>query len=128
MNKVILIGRLTKDIELKMTPSGKEVAKFILAVNRIGSQGADFITIVVWGKLAVNCSQYIGKGSQVAVSGRIKTGSYNGKNGRVYTFEVVADMVQFLSRRETSNEIEPDTGTTDNSNIDTETTETDIPF
>ena len=113
MNKVILIGRLTKDPELRYTTSNTPVATFTLAVNRTftnqsGEREADFINIVVWRKQAENCKNYINQGSQVAVEGRIQTRSYDDQNGQKrYVTEVVADNVQFLdtkaSREQRSN-------------------------
>ena len=106
MNKAILIGRLTKDPELKMTENTKrEVCQFTIAVNRPytnddGERKADFINCVVWDKLAENLSKYQKKGNQVAVEGRIQTRNYEDKDGkRVYVTEVVADRVQFLSTK-----------------------------
>lgn len=102
MNKVFLIGRLTRDVELRFTTSGKPNANFTLAVDRPftnaeGEREADFIRIVVWGRLAENCANYIGKGRLVAVSGRLQNRSYEDKSGqRKYITEVVADEVQFL--------------------------------
>ena len=104
MNKVVLIGRLTKDPELRYTPGGVAVTSFFLAVNRsfTNSQGereADFIPVVVWRVQAENCAKYLNKGRLVAVAGRIQTRSYNTPDGqRRYTWEVVADEVQFLDR------------------------------
>ena len=105
MNKVILIGRLTKDPELRYTSSNTPVATFTLAVNRTftnqsGEREADFINIVVWRKQAENCKNYINQGSQVAVEGRIQTRSYDDQNGgKRYVTEVVADNVQFLDTK-----------------------------
>ncbi|GLC30447.1 single-stranded DNA-binding protein [Clostridium omnivorum] len=102
MNKVVLIGRLTKDPELKFTPgTGTAVATFTLAVDRKfskeGQREADFIPVVVWGKPAENTANYVGKGKLVAVSGRIQTRSYDAKDGsKRYVTEVVAEEVQFL--------------------------------
>ena len=102
LNKVVLIGRLTKDPDLRYTQSGIAVAKFTLAVdrgfkNQDGEKQADFIPITVWRGLAENCAKYLAKGRLVAVSGRIQTRSYDGEDGkRRYTWEVVADEVQFL--------------------------------
>ena len=101
LNRVVLIGRLTKDPELRYTPTGIPVTTFILAVNRsfTNSQGereADFIPIQVWRKQAENCAKYLSKGRLVAVSGRIQTRSYEQDGQRRYTWEVVADQVQFL--------------------------------
>ncbi|CAJ1000730.1 MULTISPECIES: single-stranded DNA-binding protein [Bacillales] len=105
MNKVILIGNLTKDPELRYTPNGVAVATFTLAVNRprpnqAGEREADFINIVAWQKLADLCATYLRKGRQAAVEGRIQTRSYDNKEGkRVYVTEVVAENVQFLGGR-----------------------------
>ena len=104
LNKIILIGRLTKDVELRYTESGKAVANFTLAVDRPfkkaqGEKEADFIRIVVWGKLAEHCGNYIGKGRLVAVSGRLQIRSYEGNDEqKKYITEVVADEVRFLDR------------------------------
>ncbi len=110
MNNVVLIGYLTRDPELRYLPNGgTATARFTLAVDKQLSREkkadlesrnqptADFINIVVWGKQAENCSNYLTKGSQCAVSGRIQTGSYEAKDGtRRYTTDVVAERVQFL--------------------------------
>lgn len=105
MNRVILIGRLTRDPELRYTPSGVAVTTFTLAVNRpftsqSGEREADFINIVAWRQLADLCANYLRKGRQAAVEGRLQTRSYENKEGRkVYVTEVVADNVQFLGGR-----------------------------
>lgn len=104
MNRVILVGRLTKDPELRYTQSGKGVASFTVAVNRPfktnGEQEADFINGVVWGKPAENLANYMKKGSQIGVDGRIQTRSYDNNEGkRVYVTEVVADSVSFLDSK-----------------------------
>ena len=105
MNKVILIGRLTKDPELRYTSSNVATASFSIAVdrnftNQNGEREADFINIVVWRKQAENCKNYLSKGSQVAVEGRIQTRNYEGQDGKkVYVTEVVADNVQFLGTK-----------------------------
>lgn len=102
INRVVLVGRLTKDVDLKYTPSGVAMARFTLAVNRTfkdasGEQQADFINIVVWRKQAENTANYLKKGSLAGIEGRIQTGSYEGQDGkRIYTTDVVADSVQFL--------------------------------
>lgn len=108
MNNVSLIGRLTKDPELRYTPSGVAVARFTLAVNRQykkeGEQEADFIRIVTFRKTAENTANFCKKGSQVAVTGRIQTGSYDGQDGKkVFTVEVVAENVQFLEPKSANN-------------------------
>ena len=102
LNKVVLIGRLTKDPELRYTPTGIPVTTFILAVNRSftdsqGKREADFIPIQVWRGAAENCAKYLKKGRLVAVVGRIQTGSYDSPDGqKKYTWQIVADQVQFL--------------------------------
>lgn len=105
LNKVSLVGRLTRDPELRYLGNGTPVANFTLAVNRTfknknGEREADFINIVVWRKQAENCANYIGKGSLVAVSGRIQSRSYENADGqRRYVTEVVADEVHFLDSK-----------------------------
>lgn len=103
LNRVILIGRLTRDPELRYTPNGAAVAKFTLAVDRRQSKDrekeTDFIDIVVWQKLAETCANYIGKGRLVAVEGRLQIRSYDDNQGiRRKAAEVIADNVQFLDR------------------------------
>ncbi len=105
INRVVLVGRLTKDPELRYTPSGVATATFTLAVNRAfanqqGEREADFINCVVWRKQAENVANYLRKGSLAGVEGRIQTRNYEGQDGRrVYVTEVVADSVQFLEPR-----------------------------
>src|SRR6056297_906623 len=98
INRTILVGRLTKEPEIRYTESNKAVAKFTLAVNRpFAENKADFIQCVVWEKKAENLVKFVHKGSLVGVEGRIETGYYDNKEGvRVYTTEVVCDSVQFL--------------------------------
>ncbi len=109
MNKIILIGRLTKDPELRYTPNGAAVASFTLAVdrrfsNQSGEKETDFIPIVVWNKAAENCAKYISKGRQVAVEGRLQIRSYDGNDGqRRWVTEVIADNVEFLSNSQGQN-------------------------
>ncbi len=108
MNKVVLIGRLTRDPDLRYPSSNIPVANFTVAVNRNftnqnGEREADFINVIVWRKQAENVKKYIGKGSLVAIEGRIQTRNYEGADGkRVYVTEVVADNVQFLESRSQS--------------------------
>ena len=105
MNKVVLIGRLTRDPELRYTGNNTPVASFSLAVNRNysnqqGEREADFINIVVWRKQAENVKNYLTQGSQVAIDGRLQTRTYDDQNGqRRYITEVIADNVTFLSSR-----------------------------
>ena len=101
LNRVILIGRLTKDPELRYTPSGVAVAQFTLAVDRPfsreGSREADFIPIVVWRQQAETCANYLRKGRLTAVEGRMQVRNYENNEGRrVYVTEVIADNVRFL--------------------------------
>jgi len=106
LNKVILIGRLTRDPELRYTPSnGTAVATFGLAVDRFdGKDGVDFIDIVVWSKQAELCAQYLSKGKMAAVVGRLQIRSYEAKDGtKRRVAEVVAESVRFLSPK-SSNE------------------------
>ena len=112
MNSVILIGRLARDPELSYTLNTQAaVCRFTIAVDRPRrqgeDQGADFIRVTVWDRQAENCDRYLSKGSQVAVRGRIETGSYKNREGvTVYTTEVVADRfngVEFLGSRNSSN-------------------------
>ena len=102
MNKVVLIGRLTKDPELRSTPgAGTAVTTITLAVDRRfkkdGQKEADFIPIVIWGKQAEATAQYITKGKLISVAGRIQTRSYDAKDGsKRYVTEVVAEEVEFI--------------------------------
>jgi len=98
MNKSILIGRLTKDVDLRFTASGKAVATFSLAVNRPFSKEkeADFFNIVVWGKSAENCANYLTKGRLVGIEGRLQSRSYLKDDEKRYVTEIVADRVEFL--------------------------------
>ncbi len=100
MNRVILIGRLTREPELRYTPNGAAVASFTIAVNRRNNRNeADFIPIVVWNKPAENCATYLGKGSQVAVDGRLQIRTYETQEGQKrWVTEVIADQVEFLGK------------------------------
>lgn len=112
LNRIILIGRLTRDPELRFTPAnGVPVAQFTIAVdrpflNQKGEREADFIRIVTWRKLAEICANNLNKGRLVAVDGRLQIRSYEGQDGqRRYITEVVADTVQFLDKpKQSSNE------------------------
>ena len=110
MNKAVIIGRLTKDPDLRYTQSGQAVTQFTLAVDKSlsrekrqemeakGRPTADFPRIVVWGKQAESLCQYLGKGSRCAIEGSIQTGSYQDNSGnRVFTTDIVAQHVEFLS-------------------------------
>ena len=107
MNKAILIGRLTRDPELRTTPTGRNVCQFAIAVNRTytnasGEREADFINCVVWDKQAENLSRYQKKGNQIAVEGRIQTRNYDDKDGKkVYVTEILATNISFLDAKGT---------------------------
>ena len=108
MNKVILVGNLTRDPELTTTNSGVSVCRFSLAVTRRfqnsdGERDADFINIVVWRNLADICHKFLKKGSKCAVVGRLQTSSYEAQDGsKRYTTDVVADDVEFISTNRAS--------------------------
>ena len=105
MNRVCLVGRLTAKPELRYTGSNIPYTRFSLAVNRTfnnanGEREADFINIIVWRRQAENVANYLDKGSQVSIDGRIQTGSYTAQDGsKRYTTDVVADNIQFLDTR-----------------------------
>ena len=105
INRVVLVGRMTRDPELRRTPQGDAVTSFTLAVNRNftsrdGQQQADFINCVVWRKSAENVERYCSKGSLVGVEGRLRSRSYDNAQGqKVYVVEVVCDSVQFLETK-----------------------------
>ena len=107
MNKVILMGRLTRDPEVRYTDGGLSIARFSLAVERRFKQengaDADFINIVVFGKTAEFIEKYFHKGMKIALNGRIQTGSYTDKDGKkVYTTDIVAENVEFCESKGTS--------------------------
>lgn len=111
LNRVILIGRLTRDPELRYTSSGVAVTQFTLAVdrpfsNQNGEREADFIPIVTWRQLAETCANYLRKGRLTAVEGRIQVRSYDNNEGRrVYVTEIIADNVRFLESNRDNGEI-----------------------
>lgn len=106
MNKVILIGNLTKDPELATTNSGISVCRFTLAVSRAysnseGERETDFLNIVVWRGKAENCNKYLKKGSKCAVIGNVQTRSYDAQDGsKRYVTEIVAEDVEFISTKQ----------------------------
>jgi len=108
INRAVLVGRLTKDPELRKTSNDTAVTSFRLAVNRAftnrqGEREADFIQVVVWRRQAENVAKYVKKGSLVGVEGRIQTRSYDDQQGvRKFIVEVVADNVQFLDTKNTA--------------------------
>lgn len=139
MNKVTLIGRITKDLELKhIGEKNTANVKFNLAVDNYenGQKGADFIPVTVWGNQAENLSKYCTKGSKIAVSGRITQRSYDAKDGtKRYVIEVVADNfngIEFLSKSNSAGESNSNTGNSEydfNSNWEgTPIDDGDMPF
>ena len=116
MNKVILIGRLARDPELRTTTSNISVATFTVAVNRPitpqneGDNGADFISCVVWRRAAENLVKYCHKGSQIAVEGRIQTRKYTTQDGtKRYATEVLVDNLTFLGTKDSTPQLESST-------------------
>lgn len=128
LNNIVLIGRLTRDPELRNTKDGTPVTTFTLAVNRSwqkdGKTEADFVPVVVWRKPAESCAKYLVKGSLAAAKGRLQIRSYEDREGTKRTVaEVVADSVQFLDKRNGS----ADTGTPSEPDIDA-VFDDDVPF
>ena len=136
MNSVQLIGRLTRDPEVRYTASQMAVATFSVAIDRPTRAGSerqtDFPRVTVFGKQAENCEKYLAKGRRVAVEGRIQTGSYQNKNGdTIYTTDVVANRVEFLDWGEQKQGNSPNNGDnqiTDEIPDSFEAIEEDIPF
>ena len=118
MNKVILIGNLTKDPELTTTTSGISVCRFALAISRRftnseGEREADFINVVAWRSLADNCHKFLRKGSKAAVVGNIQSRTYDAQDGtKRYVTEVVAEEIEFVGNRVNSDEVSDNTGDT----------------
>lgn len=133
MNKVFLIGRLTQDPTAQSVAEGHTVSRFSLAVNRYsrgGESKADFINIVTWDGLAQNCTKYLKKGSQVAVTGSIQTGSYERDGIKRQTFDIRADSVEFLSRASEGSQSSSGSNNSYNQEVDTlkEVDDDDMPF
>lgn len=135
MNKVILIGNLTRDPELSTTNSGVSVCRFSIAVQRRFASGeggsqADFFNIVVWRGQADNCHKFLKKGSKCAVVGRLQNSSYEAQDGtKRYTTDVVAEEVEFLGSRPNDGETLPKNDTTDGGTSDLEPIDDDsLPF
>ena len=105
INNTVLIGRVTKDVELKYTPANQAVAQFTLAVNRTfknanGERESDFINCVIWRKSAENFANFVKKGALIGITGRIQTRNYENQQGqRVYITEVIAENFQMLESR-----------------------------
>jgi single-strand DNA-binding protein len=105
MNKLTIIGNLTKDPELRTTPQGINVCDFTVAVNHRKGEGSDFFRVTVWRGLAENCAKYLAKGRKVCVVGPVSARSYQTQNGETrVSLEVTADEVEFLSSRGEQNE------------------------
>ena len=99
MNKVFIVGRLTRDPEHRTTPNGISVTTFSVAVTRRAGKESDFLNVVAWRGLADNCAKYLVKGQQVAVCGELRTRSYDAKDGtKRYVTEIQADDVEFLAK------------------------------
>lgn len=122
INSAVLVGRLTRDPELRYTPNGIAVTNFTLAVNRTftnknGEYEADFISCICWNKTAENVASYLKKGSLVGVDGRIQTRSYENNEGRrVFVTEVIAESVQFLEPKNKSESRASNAGVSTNQN------------
>lgn len=105
INSVVMIGRLTKDVELRKTQNGKSVTSFTLAVNRTGAQDGqqdcDYINCIAWGKTADIMAQYLNKGSLIGIEGRIQTRTYQKDNRNVYVTEVLVNTLHFLETKKT---------------------------
>ena len=119
MNKVFLIGRLSRDPELRHTTSGTAVCQINVAISRPVSQGSepqtDFINVVVWNKQAENVARYLSKGRQIAIEGRIQTRNYDNNEGkRTYVTEVIASNVEFLGSANDNNRTSNNTGFEEN--------------
>lgn len=131
INNVVLVGRMTRDAELRYTPSDQAVATFALAVNRNfknqdGEREADFVKCVIWRQQAENLANWVKKGALIGVTGRIQTRSYKNQQGqRVYVTEVVAESFQLLeSRGQQSNSQDSSFGNSSSMDIQDE----DLPF
>lgn len=108
MNTVILTGRTTRDIELRQTNSGKMLARFTLAVDRRVKDETDFINCIAFDKAAEALNLYVHKGTKIGITGRIMTGSYDGKDGKkVFTFDVIVETWEFCESRKTVQEARP---------------------
>lgn len=108
MNRVILMGRLTRDPEIKQTQAGKSVARYTLAVDRFG-EGADFISCVTFEKGATFAQNFLHKGTKIAIEGRIQTGSYTKQDGtKVYTTDVIVDRHEFCDSKQAAPEPTPE--------------------
>ena len=134
MNKAILIGNVTRDVERTETPSGVAVAKFSIAVNRPhksadGERQVDFFNIVAWRTMADLCAKYLSKGKKVAVSGEIQNRSYEDKDGnKRFVTEIIASDVEFLSTLNEQQENEQPTRPAKASKVELTPIDDDLPF
>lgn len=134
MNSVSLIGRLTRDIELKYTPSGTAMGRFVLARNRRvpnqnGVREVDFISCIIWNKGAENLARYTRKGSLIGVQGRLQTGSYDNKQGqKVYTTDVVVENFDFLESAKDKDNNVPSNRENQNDYENFDIDDDDLPF
>ena len=130
MNTVILIGRTTKETELRYTQNQTAVARFTVAVDRRDKDGGtDFISCVAFGKTAENMHKYVRKGNRVAVNGRIQTGSYTNKDGqKVYTTDIIANNVEFIESKPKEQREPPAQGKPSVYDGFTEIDDADLPF
>jgi len=115
LNRVEIIGNVGKEPEMRFTPSGKPVTSFSVAVNsKYGeTETTEWFNIVVWNKLAETCNQYLAKGRQIYVEGRLQTQKWEDDKGTHYKTEVVASKVLFLGKKEVQGEVTPDIEETD---------------
>ena len=129
MNRVVLLGRLTKDIELRKTKEDMSVARFTLAIPRIGGDNTDFINCIAFKGKADTLEKYVKKGNQICIEGRIQTGSYEAQDGtKRYTTDIVVDNFSFVG---TQNSTQSETQSTGNENIifdEVELGPDDLPF
>ena len=135
MNKVIIIGRNTKDIELKQTTSGTSVVEFSVAVKRTfktnGEYESDFFNCVAYSKTAETISRYVKKGDMIGLEGRLQTRNYTNREGKkVYVTEIVVENVEFLQtkKQDEQKQIEADTDPFKNSQFEELKTDDDLPF
>ena len=125
MNKLMIIGNLTRDPETRTTQAGKTVCSFTVAVNRRSKDETDYFRVAAWGKLGETCQQYLAKGRKVAVTGNVSVSTYTSQNGENRaTLEVFADEVEFLS---TKNETAVNAPSSRNNGYE-EVTDDDLPF
>lgn len=135
INRVVLTGRLTKDVELRATASGNNVASFTVAVDGFAKDQnnntvpqASFINCVAWGQSAKFVTTYCKKGTLVALEGRLQSRSYDGKNGKVYVTEVVVDRIENLSPKDNKDSDENEGLSIDDENQSLSYSDDDLPF